>query len=136
MPQLSCQVLLNQPRGNEGTQNPSFLHEPLKASDVILALSLITDERVKEPSQETVTIESPAVVVSIANKEVLAKAIDLTHENKDDFQVITDLSLLRSPKVQADKRDINRIHKAISAETEYSKRTCCEVWEENPNPKD
>ncbi|KAM9659639.1 ubiquitin carboxyl-terminal hydrolase 28 isoform 1-T1 [Trichechus inunguis] len=134
----SCQMLLNQLREITGVQDPSFLHEALKASngDITQAVSLLTDERVKEPSQDSVATEPSEVEGSAANKEVLAKVIDLTHDNKDDLQAAIALSLLESPKIQADGRDLNRMHEATSAETKRSKRKRCEVWGENPNPND
>ncbi|XP_025749566.1 ubiquitin carboxyl-terminal hydrolase 28 isoform X6 [Callorhinus ursinus] len=134
----SCQMLLNQLREITGIQDPSFLHEALKASngDITQAVSLLTEERVKEPSQDTVATEPSEVEGSAANKEVLAKVIDLTHDNKDDLQAAIALSLLESPKVQADGRDLNRMQEAASAETKRSKRKRCEVWGENPNPND
>ncbi|XP_037697424.1 ubiquitin carboxyl-terminal hydrolase 28 isoform X4 [Choloepus didactylus] len=134
----SCQMLLNQLREITGIQDPSFLHEALKASngDITQAVSLLTDERVKEPSQDAVATEPSEVEGSAANKEVLAKVIDLTHDNKDDLQAAIALSLLESPKIQADGRDLNRMHEATSAETKRSKRKRCEVWGENPNPSD
>ncbi|XP_035571892.2 ubiquitin carboxyl-terminal hydrolase 28 isoform X7 [Canis lupus baileyi] len=134
----SCQMLLNQLREITGIQDPSFLHEALKASngDITQAVSLLTEERVKEPSQDTVATEPSEVEGSAANKEVLAKVIDLTHDNKDDLQAAIALSLLESPKIQADGRDLNRMHEAASAETKRSKRKRCEVWGENPNPND
>ncbi|XP_032496321.1 ubiquitin carboxyl-terminal hydrolase 28 isoform X3 [Phocoena sinus] len=130
-------MLLNQLREITGIQDPSFLHEALKASngDITQAVSLLTDERVKEPSQETAATEPSEVAGSAANKE-LAKVIDLTHDNKDDLQAAIALSLLESPKIQADGRDLNRMHEATSAETKRSKRKRCEVWGENPNPND
>nr|XP_055160747.1 ubiquitin carboxyl-terminal hydrolase 28 isoform X5 [Nyctereutes procyonoides] len=136
--QSSCQMLLNQLREITGIQDPSFLHEALKASngDITQAVSLLTEERVKEPSQDTVATEPSEVEGSAANKEVLAKVIDLTHDNKDDLQAAIALSLLESPKIQADGRDLNRMHEAASAETKRSKRKRCEVWGENPNPND
>nr|XP_054368261.1 ubiquitin carboxyl-terminal hydrolase 28 isoform X3 [Mirounga angustirostris] len=129
-------MLLNQLREITGIQDPSFLHEALKASngDITQAVSLLTEERVKEPSQDTVATEPSEVEGSAANKEVLAKVIDLTHDNKDDLQAAIALSLLESPKIQADGRDLNRMHEAASAETKRSKRKRCEVWGENPNP--
>lgn len=138
LPLQSCQMLLNQLREITGIQDPSFLHEALKASngDITQAVSLLTDERVKEPSQDTVATEPSEVEGSAANKEVLAKVIDLTHDNKDDLQAAIALSLLESPKIQADGRDLNRMHEATSAETKRSKRKRCEVWGENPNPND
>lgn len=60
--------------------------------------------------------------------------IDLTHDNKDDLQAAIALSLLESPNIQADNRDLNRTHEASSAETKRSKRKRCEVWGENHNP--
>ncbi|XP_030897786.1 LOW QUALITY PROTEIN: ubiquitin carboxyl-terminal hydrolase 28-like [Leptonychotes weddellii] len=134
----TCQMLLNQLREITGIQDPSFLHEALKASngDITQAVSLLTEERVKEPSQDTVATEPSEVEGSAANKEVLAKVIDLTHDNKDDLQAAIALSLLESPKIQADGRDLNRMHEAASAETKRSKRKRCEVWGENPNPND
>uniref|UniRef100_A0A8C6C9F8 Ubiquitin carboxyl-terminal hydrolase 28 n=1 Tax=Monodon monoceros TaxID=40151 RepID=A0A8C6C9F8_MONMO len=134
----SCQMLLNQLREITGIQDPSFLHEALKASngDITQAVSLLTDERVKEPSQETAATEPSEVAGSAANKEELAKVIDLTHDSKDDLQAAIALSLLESPKIQADGRDLNRMHEATSAETKRSKRKRCEVWGENPNPND
>ncbi|XP_070479256.1 ubiquitin carboxyl-terminal hydrolase 28 isoform X6 [Equus przewalskii] len=134
----SCQMLLNQLREITGIQDPSFLHEALKASngDITQAVSLLTDERVKEPSQDSVATEPSEVEGSAANKEVLAKVIDLTHDNKDDLQAAIALSLLESPKIQADGRDLNRMHEATPAETKRSKRKRCEVWGENPNPND
>ncbi|XP_058401174.1 ubiquitin carboxyl-terminal hydrolase 28 isoform X3 [Diceros bicornis minor] len=131
-------MLLNQLREITGIQDPSFLHEALKASngDITQAVSLLTDERVKEPSQDSVATEPSEVERSAANKEVLAKVIDLTHDNKDDLQAAIALSLLESPKIQADGRDLNRMHEATSAETKCSKRKRCEVWGENPNPND
>ncbi|XP_020039334.1 ubiquitin carboxyl-terminal hydrolase 28 isoform X5 [Castor canadensis] len=134
----SCQMLLNQLREITGIQDPSFLHEALKASngDITQAVSLLTDERVKEPSQDTVATEPSEVEGSAANKDVLAKVIDLTHDNKDDLQAAIALSLLESPKIQADGRDLNRMHEATTAETKRSKRKRCEVWGENPNPND
>uniref|UniRef100_A0A9L0RB04 Ubiquitin carboxyl-terminal hydrolase 28 n=1 Tax=Equus caballus TaxID=9796 RepID=A0A9L0RB04_HORSE len=136
--ETSCQMLLNQLREITGIQDPSFLHEALKASngDITQAVSLLTDERVKEPSQDSVATEPSEVEGSAANKEVLAKVIDLTHDNKDDLQAAIALSLLESPKIQADGRDLNRMHEATSAETKRSKRKRCEVWGENPNPND
>ncbi|XP_026938061.1 ubiquitin carboxyl-terminal hydrolase 28 isoform X3 [Sagmatias obliquidens] len=131
-------MLLNQLREITGIQDPSFLHEALKASngDITQAVSLLTDERVKEPSQETAATEPSEVAGSADNKEELAKVIDLTHDNKDDLQAAIALSLLESPKIQADGRDLNRMHEATSAETKRSKRKRCEVWGENPNPND
>uniref|UniRef100_A0A8C0JR74 ubiquitinyl hydrolase 1 n=1 Tax=Canis lupus dingo TaxID=286419 RepID=A0A8C0JR74_CANLU len=138
VPHGYCQMLLNQLREITGIQDPSFLHEALKASngDITQAVSLLTEERVKEPSQDTVATEPSEVEGSAANKEVLAKVIDLTHDNKDDLQAAIALSLLESPKIQADGRDLNRMHEAASAETKRSKRKRCEVWGENPNPND
>ncbi|KAM9078609.1 ubiquitin carboxyl-terminal hydrolase 28 isoform 6-T7 [Megaptera novaeangliae] len=135
---MSCQMLLNQLREITGIQDPSFLREALKASngDITRAVSLLTDERVKEPSQETAATEPSEVADSAASKEELAKVIDLTHDNKDDLQAAIALSLLESPKIQADGRDLNRMHEATSAETKRSKRKRCEVWGENPNPND
>ncbi|XP_057605085.1 ubiquitin carboxyl-terminal hydrolase 28 isoform X5 [Hippopotamus amphibius kiboko] len=134
----SCQMLLNQLREITGIQDPSFLHEALKASngDITQAVSLLTDERVKEPSQETAATEPSEVEGSAANKEELAKVIDLTHDSKDDLQAAIALSLLEPPTIQADGRDLNRMHEATSAETKRSKRKRCEVWGENPNPND
>ncbi|KAM4828441.1 ubiquitin carboxyl-terminal hydrolase 28 isoform 3-T3 [Thomomys bottae] len=134
----SCQMLLNQLREITGIQDPSFLHEALKASngDITQAVSLLTDERVKEPSEDTVATEPSEVEGSAASREVLAKVIDLTHDNKDDLQAAIALSLLESPKIQADGRDLNRMHEATCAETKRSKRKRCEVWGENPNPND
>ncbi|XP_023576857.1 ubiquitin carboxyl-terminal hydrolase 28 isoform X1 [Octodon degus] len=131
-------MLLNQLREITGIQDPSFLHEALKASngDITQAVSLLTDERVKEPGQDTAATEPSEVEGSAASKEVLAKVIDLTHDNKDDLQAAIALSLLESPKIQADGRDLNRMHEATSAETKRSKRKRCEVWGENPNPSD
>ncbi|XP_070240289.1 ubiquitin carboxyl-terminal hydrolase 28 isoform X4 [Bos mutus] len=130
-------MLLNQLREITGIQDPSFLHEALKASngDITQAVSLLTDERVKEPSQETAA-EPSEEEGSAASKEELAKVIDLTHDSKDDLQAAIALSLLESPKIQADGRDLNRMHEATSAETKRSKRKRCEVWGENPNPND
>uniref|UniRef100_A0A8C5L3Y5 Ubiquitin carboxyl-terminal hydrolase 28 n=1 Tax=Jaculus jaculus TaxID=51337 RepID=A0A8C5L3Y5_JACJA len=134
----SCQMLLNQLREITGIQDPSFLHEALKASngDITQAVSLLTDERVKEPSQDTVATEPSEVEGSAASKEVLAKVIDLTHDSKDDLQAAIALSLLESPKIQADAGDLSRMHEATSAEIKRSKRKRCEVWGENPNPND
>ncbi|XP_069411201.1 ubiquitin carboxyl-terminal hydrolase 28 isoform X14 [Ovis canadensis] len=133
----SCQMLLNQLREITGIQDPSFLHEALKASngDITQAVSLLTDERVKEPSQETAA-EPSEEEGSAASKEELAKVIDLTRDSKDDLQAAIALSLLESPKVQADGRDLNRMHQVTCAETKRSKRKRCEVWGENPNPND
>uniref|UniRef100_A0A2K6FH98 ubiquitinyl hydrolase 1 n=2 Tax=Propithecus coquereli TaxID=379532 RepID=A0A2K6FH98_PROCO len=111
-------------------------HGSASNGDIRQAVSLLTDERVKEPSQDTVATEPSEVEGSAANKEVLAKVIDLTHDNKDDLQAAIALSLLESPKIQADGRDLNRMHEATSAETKRSKRKRCEVWGENPNPND
>ncbi|XP_066228974.1 ubiquitin carboxyl-terminal hydrolase 28 isoform X4 [Saccopteryx leptura] len=134
----SCQMLVNQLREITGIQDPSFLHEALKASngDITLAVSLLTDERVKEPSEDSVAAEPTEAEESAANKEVLAKVIDLTHENKDDLQAAIALSLLESPSVQADGRDLNRMHEAASVEMKRSKRKRCEVWGESANPND
>ncbi|XP_040585805.1 ubiquitin carboxyl-terminal hydrolase 28 isoform X3 [Mesocricetus auratus] len=132
----SCQMLLNQLREITGIQDPSFLHEALKASngDITQAVSLLTDQRVKEPSYDTTATEPSEDEGSATNKELLAKVIDLTHDNKDDLQAAIALSLLESPKIQTDGRDLNRMHEANSAETKRSKRKRCEVWGENHNP--
>ncbi|KAI5766604.1 USP28 [Gulo gulo luscus] len=132
----SCQMLLNQLREITGIQDPSFLHEALKASngDITQAVSLLTEERVKEPSPDTVATEPSEGEGNAASKEALAKVIDLTHDNKDDLQAAIALSLLESPQIQADGRDLNRMHEAASAETKRSKRKRCEVWGEHPNP--
>ncbi|XP_006890854.1 PREDICTED: ubiquitin carboxyl-terminal hydrolase 28 [Elephantulus edwardii] len=134
----SCQMLLNQLREITGVQDPSFLHEALKASngDITQAVSLLTDERVKEPSQDSVASEPSDVEGSASDQEVLAKVIDLTHDSKDDLQAAIALSLLESPKIPADGRDVNRIQEVTSADTKRSKRKRCEVWGENPNPND
>ncbi|XP_006243072.1 ubiquitin carboxyl-terminal hydrolase 28 isoform X5 [Rattus norvegicus] len=132
----SCQMLLNQLREITGIQDPSFLHEALKASngDITQAVSLLTDQRVKEPSHDTAATEPSEVEESATSKDLLAKVIDLTHDNKDDLQAAIALSLLESPNIQTDSRDLNRIHEANSAETKRSKRKRCEVWGENHNP--
>lgn len=132
----SCQMLLNQLREITGIQDPSFLHEALKASngDITQAVSLLTDQRVKEPSHDTTAAEPCEVEESATSKDLLAKVIDLTHDNKDDLQAAIALSLLESPNIQADNRDLNRAHEANSAETKRSKRKRCEVWGENHNP--
>ncbi|XP_036282737.1 ubiquitin carboxyl-terminal hydrolase 28 isoform X3 [Pipistrellus kuhlii] len=132
----SSQMLLNQLREITGIQDPSFLQEALKASngDITLAVSLLTDERVKEPSQDTVATELSVEARNAANKEALAKIIDLTHENKDDLQAAIALSLLEAPKIQTDGRDLNRMQEATSAENKRPKRKRCDVWGENPNP--
>ncbi|XP_054986432.1 ubiquitin carboxyl-terminal hydrolase 28 isoform X4 [Sorex araneus] len=134
----SCQMLLNQLREITGVQDPSFLHEALKASngDITQAVSLLTDERVKEPSQDPAATEPSEVEGHAASQEALAKVIDLTHDSKDDLQAAIALSLLESPKIQADGRDLNRMHEATSAETKRSKRKRCEVWGESLNPSD
>uniref|UniRef100_A0A673UXM6 ubiquitinyl hydrolase 1 n=1 Tax=Suricata suricatta TaxID=37032 RepID=A0A673UXM6_SURSU len=131
-------MLLNQLREITGIQDPSFLQEALKASngDITQAVSLLTEERVKEPGQDVVATEPSDVEGRAASKEVLAKVIDLTHDNKDDLQAAIALSLLESPQIQADGRDLNRMREAASAETKRSKRKRCEVWGENPNPND
>ncbi|XP_074072807.1 ubiquitin carboxyl-terminal hydrolase 28 isoform X6 [Macrotis lagotis] len=133
----SCQMLLNQLREITGIQDPSFLHEALKASngDITQAVSLLTDERVKEPSQDTIAAE-PSEEGSAANKVVPTKVTDPTHDNKDDLQAAIALSLLESPKIQADERDHNRTHETTTIENKRSKRKRCEVWGENPNPND
>lgn len=132
----SCQMLLNQLREITGIQDPSFLHEALKASngDITQAVSLLTDQRVKDPSHDTTATESSEGEGSTTSRELLAKVIDLTHDNKDDLQAAIALSLLESPKIQTDGRDLNRMHEANSAETKRSKRKRCEVWGENHNP--
>ncbi|XP_052615806.1 ubiquitin carboxyl-terminal hydrolase 28 isoform X3 [Peromyscus californicus insignis] len=132
----SCQMLLNQLREITGIQDPSFLHEALKASngDITQAVSLLTDQRVKEPGHDPAATESPEGEGSATNKELLAKVIDLTHDNKDDLQAAIALSLLESPKIQTDGRELNRMHETNSAETKRSKRKRCEVWGENHNP--
>ncbi|XP_036048367.1 ubiquitin carboxyl-terminal hydrolase 28 isoform X4 [Onychomys torridus] len=132
----SCQMLLNQLREITGIQDPSFLHEALKASngDITQAVSLLTDQRVKEPSHDPAATESSEGEGSATNKGLLAKVIDLTHDNKDDLQAAIALSLLESPKIQTDGRELNRIHETNSAETKRSKRKRCEVWGENHNP--
>ncbi|XP_050012239.1 ubiquitin carboxyl-terminal hydrolase 28 isoform X8 [Alexandromys fortis] len=132
----SCQMLLNQLREITGIQDPSFLHEALKASngDITQAVSLLTDQRVKEPSHDTTATESSEGEGGAPSRELLAKVIDLTHDNKDDLQAAIALSLLESPKIQTDGRDLNRMHEANSAETKRSKRKRCEVWGENYNP--
>ncbi|CAK6448758.1 unnamed protein product [Pipistrellus nathusii] len=132
----SSRMLLNQLREITGIQDPSFLQEALKASngDITLAVSLLTDERVKEPNQDTVATELSVEARNAANREALAKIIDLTHENKDDLQAAIALSLLEAPKIQTDGRDLNRMHEATSAENKRPKRKRCEVWGENPNP--
>lgn len=132
----SCQMLLNQLREITGIQDPSFLHEALKASngDITQAVSLLTDQRVKEPSHDTAATEPSEVEESATSKDLLAKVIDLTHDNKDDLQAAIALSLLESPNIQTDSRDLNRTHEANSAETKRSKRKRCEVWGENHNP--
>ncbi|XP_072467171.1 ubiquitin carboxyl-terminal hydrolase 28 isoform X4 [Notamacropus eugenii] len=134
----SCQMLLNQLREITGIQDPSFLHEALKASngDITQAVSLLTDERVKEPSQDTIAAEPSEGEGSAANKVVPTKVIDPTHDNKDDLQAAIALSLLESPKIQADGRDHNRTQEATTVENKRSKRKRCEVWGENPNPND
>ncbi|XP_016289338.1 ubiquitin carboxyl-terminal hydrolase 28 isoform X12 [Monodelphis domestica] len=134
----SCQMLLNQLREITGIQDPSFLHEALKASngDITQAVSLLTDERVKEPSQDTIAAEPSEGEGSAANKVVPTKVIDPTHDNKDDLQAAIALSLLESPKIQTDGRDHNRTHEATAIENKRSKRKRCEVWGENPNPND
>ncbi|KAM6157508.1 ubiquitin carboxyl-terminal hydrolase 28 isoform 2-T2 [Rhynchocyon petersi] len=111
-------------------------HGSASNGDITQAVSLLTDERVKEPSQDSAATEPSDVEESAANKEVLAKVIDLTHDNKDDLQAAIALSLLESPKIQADGHDINRMHEATSADTKRSKRKRCEAWGENPNPND
>nr|XP_042136815.1 ubiquitin carboxyl-terminal hydrolase 28 isoform X6 [Peromyscus maniculatus bairdii] len=132
----SCQMLLNQLREITGIQDPSFLHEALKASngDITQAVSLLTDQRVKEPGHDPAATESSAGEGSATSKELLAKVIDLTHDNKDDLQAAIALSLLESPKIQTDGRELNRMHETNSAETKRSKRKRCEVWGENHNP--
>ncbi|XP_056650355.1 ubiquitin carboxyl-terminal hydrolase 28 isoform X18 [Monodelphis domestica] len=131
-------MLLNQLREITGIQDPSFLHEALKASngDITQAVSLLTDERVKEPSQDTIAAEPSEGEGSAANKVVPTKVIDPTHDNKDDLQAAIALSLLESPKIQTDGRDHNRTHEATAIENKRSKRKRCEVWGENPNPND
>ncbi|XP_057346289.1 ubiquitin carboxyl-terminal hydrolase 28 isoform X8 [Manis pentadactyla] len=133
-----CQMLLNQLREITGVQDPSFLHEALKASngDITQAVSLLTEGTVREPGQDTVAAEPSEAEGSAASKEIIAKVIDLTCDNKDDLQAAIALSLLESPKIQADGKDLNRIHEATSAETKRSKRKRCEAWGENPNPND
>ncbi|XP_043853647.1 ubiquitin carboxyl-terminal hydrolase 28 isoform X5 [Dromiciops gliroides] len=134
----SCQMLLNQLREITGIQDPSFLHEALKASngDITQAVSLLTDERVKEPSQDTIAAEPSEGEGSAANKVVPTKVTDPTHDNKDDLQAAIALSLLESPKIQTDGRDHNRSHEATTVENKRSKRKRCEVWGENSNPND
>ncbi|KAM9767299.1 ubiquitin carboxyl-terminal hydrolase 28 isoform 3-T3 [Dama dama] len=110
-------------------------HGSASNGDITQAVSLLTDERVKEPSQETAA-EPSEEEGSAASKEELTKVIDLTHDSKDDLQAAIALSLLESPKIQTDGRDLNRMHEATSAETKRSKRKRCEVWGENPNPND
>ncbi|XP_052044363.1 ubiquitin carboxyl-terminal hydrolase 28 isoform X2 [Apodemus sylvaticus] len=129
-------MLLNQLREITGIQDPSFLHEALKASngDITQAVSLLTDQRVKEPSHDTTATEPSEVEESATSKDLLAKVIDLTHDNRDDLQAAIALSLLESPNTQPDSRDLNRTHEANSAETKRSKRKRCEVWGENHNP--
>uniref|UniRef100_A0A452RU85 Ubiquitin carboxyl-terminal hydrolase n=1 Tax=Ursus americanus TaxID=9643 RepID=A0A452RU85_URSAM len=111
-------MLLNQLREITGIQDPSFLHEALKASngDITQAVSLLTEERVKEPSQDPAATEPSEVEGSAASKEVLASKYVLSWSCCELAE--------------------NRMHEAASAETKRSKRKRCEVWGENPNPND
>ncbi|XP_055477972.1 ubiquitin carboxyl-terminal hydrolase 28 isoform X3 [Psammomys obesus] len=102
--------------------------------DITQAVSLLTDQRVKEPSHDTTATEPSEVEGSATSKDLLAKVIDLTHDNKDDLQAAIALSLLESPNIQTDDRELNRMHESNSAETKRSKRKRCEVWGENHNP--
>ncbi|XP_028930776.1 ubiquitin carboxyl-terminal hydrolase 28 isoform X3 [Ornithorhynchus anatinus] len=131
----SCQKLLRQLKEITGIQDPSFLHEALKASDgdITQAVSLLTDERVREPSRDAAAEPSESEG-SAASQESSAKVIDLTHDNKDDLQAAIALSLLESPKIPADQRDLDSRVQGAAAESKRPKRKRCEVWGEDPNP--
>ncbi|XP_028930780.1 ubiquitin carboxyl-terminal hydrolase 28 isoform X7 [Ornithorhynchus anatinus] len=153
----SCQKLLRQLKEITGIQDPSFLHEALKASDgdITQAVSLLTDERVREPSrdaaaepsesegsaasQESSARFSPRTdegerTFSLPFSVPFAEVIDLTHDNKDDLQAAIALSLLESPKIPADQRDLDSRVQGAAAESKRPKRKRCEVWGEDPNP--
>ncbi|XP_042813372.1 ubiquitin carboxyl-terminal hydrolase 28 isoform X14 [Panthera tigris] len=125
-------MLLNQLREITGIQDPSFLHEALKASngDITQAVSLLTEERVKEPGKDTVATEPSEAEARAASKEVLAsKVIDLTHDNKDDLQAAIALSLLESPSIQADGRDLNSLSSnCLNFEDSFSAIACHRMY--------
>ncbi|XP_014376805.2 ubiquitin carboxyl-terminal hydrolase 28 isoform X3 [Alligator sinensis] len=133
---LDCQMLLNQLREITGIQDPSCLHNALKAAngDLTEAVTILTEEQVKEPVQDAVAAEPSNGEGSAAGKGLRTDVIDLAPDNKDDLQAVIALSLMESPKVQTVERDANGAHETNAAENKNrSKRKRCEVWGENPN---
>ncbi|XP_025063409.1 ubiquitin carboxyl-terminal hydrolase 28 isoform X5 [Alligator sinensis] len=137
---LDCQMLLNQLREITGIQDPSCLHNALKAAngDLTEAVTILTEEQVKEPVQDAVAAEPSNGEGSAAGKGLRTDVIDLAPDNKDDLQAVIALSLMESPKVQTVERDangsVNMAHETNAAENKNrSKRKRCEVWGENPN---
>ncbi|KYO42654.1 ubiquitin carboxyl-terminal hydrolase 28 isoform X12 [Alligator mississippiensis] len=135
-PGADCQMLLNQLREITGIQDPSCLHNALKAAngDLTEAVTILTEEQVKEPVQDAVAAEPSNGEGSAAGKGLQTDVIDLAPDNKDDLQAVIALSLMESPKVQTAERDANRAHETSAAENKNrSKRKRCEVWGESPN---
>ncbi|XP_019367558.1 PREDICTED: ubiquitin carboxyl-terminal hydrolase 28 isoform X5 [Gavialis gangeticus] len=133
-------MLLNQLREITGIQDPSCLHNALKAAngDLTEAVTILTEEQVKEPVQDAVAAEPSNGEGSAVGKGLLTDVIDLTPDNKGDLQAVIALSLMESPKVQTVERDANRsvnmANETNAAENKNrSKRKRCEVWGENPN---
>ncbi|XP_019412085.1 PREDICTED: ubiquitin carboxyl-terminal hydrolase 28 isoform X6 [Crocodylus porosus] len=133
-------MLLNQLREITGIQDPSCLHNALKAAngDLTEAVTILTEEQVKEPVQDALAAELSNGEGSAVGKGLLTDVIDLTPDKKDDLQAVIALSLMESPTVQTVEKDANRsVNMAketnASENKNRSKRKRCEVWGENPN---
>uniref|UniRef100_A0A7M4EW39 ubiquitinyl hydrolase 1 n=1 Tax=Crocodylus porosus TaxID=8502 RepID=A0A7M4EW39_CROPO len=129
-------MLLNQLREITGIQDPSCLHNALKAAngDLTEAVTILTEEQVKEPVQDALAAELSNGEGSAVGKGLLTDVIDLTPDKKDDLQAVIALSLMESPTVQTVEKDANRAKETNASENKNrSKRKRCEVWGENPN---
>ncbi|XP_069080485.1 ubiquitin carboxyl-terminal hydrolase 28 isoform X2 [Pleurodeles waltl] len=135
---VNAQMVLNQLREITGIQNTSFLHEALKASngDITQAVSLLTDESVKELGLETEATEPSHNEGSAVDKQARSSVIDLTND-KEALQTAIALSLRDSTNPEAEGRAPCRTYENVISESKScTKRKRCEVWRDHPNPNE
>eukprot|EP00062_Callorhinchus_milii_P022501 gi/632980349/ref/XP_007906984.1/ PREDICTED: ubiquitin carboxyl-terminal hydrolase 28 [Callorhinchus milii] len=135
-PEENSSLIIKQLREITGIQDNRLLQQALQVSngDINQAVSFLTNESARDPSQGTVADEPD-------NEHCdQSRAIDLTgdEKEKDDLQKAIALSLEENQKVQkaTEDQDSGQLNDTGSESKAGLKRKRCEAWGDSPNPND
>ncbi|KAL8173535.1 UNVERIFIED_CONTAM: hypothetical protein K2H54_005492, partial [Gekko kuhli] len=136
----SSSMLVNQLREITGIQDPSVLHETLKAADgdLMEAVEILTEGQPKESVQEPseCAIEPSDCEGSVVDRQQTTSTIDSVPHNQADLQKCRPSRIQKFPDISTFLEDlhatVNGTHESGVAESKNRpKRKRCEVWRES-----